>query len=101
MADLIVTYQIMGEATVQRGPSLGYVDFVLPPFGKEEYVPDGYCLGPMHVMVRKGGLCSTRAWKPPSKRYLERWSKITWDPRRKVPCEEGVVVDVAGIGHDK
>jgi hypothetical protein len=59
--DLIVTYRILGEATIQQGPSLGYVDFVLPPFPMEDDVPAGYYLGAMHVMVRKSGLCL--AWK--------------------------------------
>jgi hypothetical protein len=63
MADVIVTYQILGEATIQRAPSLGYVDFVLPPFPMEDYVPAGYYLGLMHVMVRKNGLCSAQEVK--------------------------------------
>ena len=61
MADLIVTYQIMGEVVIKQGPSLGYVDLVLPPFPAEDYVPADYYLGAMHVLVRKGGACSVQS----------------------------------------
>ena len=55
--DLIVTYNIMGEAIINKAFSMGYTDLQLPPFPAEDYVPAGYYLGSMHVLVRKDGVC--------------------------------------------